>query len=158
MAAVGVPRPQPRISLTVITISATPSSVSIPLVSKGVAQTVTPIAVTTSWVGISLLSVLNIYAYFSSPTAALSGGTPVVSIPASAIKGRDTNGLPVSFTPFTQSTPVAGASLQLFASFSILDLIGSRTDNLDLQVDLTGTPQLPAATYSGVLLLQAQAF
>jgi hypothetical protein len=80
-----------------------------------------------------------------------------VNIPSANVLGKDTLGIPTSFTPFTQSNPVAGASLQLYSTSSILSLGGSHTDNLSLEIDLTTLPQLPAATYSGVLLIQAQA-
>jgi hypothetical protein len=157
---VGAIRPQPRASiLGTLTVTASPAAVSFALVSKGVASASSAVAVTTTYSGISLLGSLVLYGYFSSSTAALSGGSPVASIPSSAILGQCTTGSVSTFTSFTQTTPFSGASgLELFTQSSILSLHISRTDNLSLKIDLTGLPQQPAAIYSGVLLLQAQAF
>jgi hypothetical protein len=155
---IGVPKPSPRLTIgDNLTLTATPSNVNVQLVPRGVALGSSPIVVTTTWSGISLLSSLNVYAYFVSSTAALSGGSPVVNIPASCVLGRDTTGIPTAFTPFTQATPVAGASLHLYSQVSILSLGGTHVDNLSIEIDLTSLPQLPAAVYSGVLYLQAQA-
>jgi len=81
-------------------------------------------------------------------------------IPASVIFGQVPTGLPTSYTAFTQAGPfgAAGASLQLITTGSLLSLGGSRTDTLSLKIDLTSLPQLPAATYTGTLYLQAQEF
>jgi hypothetical protein len=158
VAQVGAVRPRPQLTIgDTLTVIASPSALSFPLVSKGVATASSVVVVTTTWTGVSLLSTLKLYAFFTSSSAALSGGTPVVNIPSSCVLGKDTNGVPTSFTQFTQSGPVAGASLLLYSTSSILSLGGSHTDNLTLQIDLTTIPQLPAATYTGVLLLQAQA-
>ncbi|MBS1800555.1 MAG: hypothetical protein JSS95_12110 [Acidobacteria bacterium] len=158
VAKIGPARPSPKLTIgDTITVSASPSAVTFLLVSKGVALASSPIVVTTTWSGVSLLSSLNLYAYFTSSTAALSGSTPVVNIPSANVLGKDTTGIPTSFTSFTQSIPVGGASLQLYSTSSILSLGGNHVDNLTLEIDLTSLPQLPAATYSGVLLLQAQA-
>lgn len=157
--SVGPARPNPRITVgDTITVTASPSAVSFALVSKGIAQGSSAVTVTTTWSGISLLSSLDLYAFFSSSAAALSGGSPVVQIPSSNVLGKDTTGLPTSFTSFTQGTPMAGASLHLYSTSSILTLGGTHVDNLTLEISLTSIPQLPAGTYSGVLLLQAQAF
>ncbi|WP_263366707.1 hypothetical protein [Edaphobacter bradus] len=142
-----------------LSLSASPSAVNFSLVSGGVAQGSSPIAVSTSWF-IAFNSTVNVYAYFTSSTAALSGSSPVVNIPSSNVLGKDTTGIPTSFTAFTQSNPLggAGASLQLSTTSVPLGIFGSHTDNLSLEIDLTSLPQLPAATYTGVLMVQAQAF
>jgi hypothetical protein len=150
------PKPQLTIGDT-LTVTASPGAVSFLLVSKGIALGSSPIVVTTTWTGISLLSSINLYAYFSSSLSALSGSTPVVNIPTANVLGKDTAGIPTTFVPFTQSGPAVGASLHLYSMTSILSLGGSHVDNLSLEIDLTTLPQLPAATYSGVLLIQAQA-
>jgi len=155
---VGPPRPSPQLTIgDTLTVTASPSVVNFALVSKGVALGSSPIVVTTTWTGISLLSSLNLYAYFSSSTAALSGSVPLVNIPTADVLGKDTTGIPIAFTQFTQGTPIAGASLHLYSLTSILSLGGSHVDNLSLEINLTTLPQLPAATYTGVLLIQAQA-
>ena len=71
-----------------------------------------------------------------------------------------TSGLPVAFTALTQndvgSVGSAGGSLRLFSvNISGSNKAAARTDNLDLQLDLSGLPPLPAGTYTGVLNLRA---
>jgi hypothetical protein len=148
------------LSLGSLTVSASPSLVNFALTPSAVVLGSSPIVVTTSWSGVSLLSELNVYAYFTSSIAALSGGSPVVNIPSSCVLGMDPSGIPTGFTAFTQSNSVggAGAGLQL-ASLSSLLILGtsSHTDNLSLEINLKTMPQLPAAVYTGVLILQAQA-
>lgn len=158
---VGNLRPRPRLTIgDTLTVSASPSAISFALVSKGTASGSSPVVVTTTWSGVSLLSSLNLYAYFTNAGAALSGGSPVVNIPSSCVLGMDTTGIPTTFTPFTQTNPLGGvgASLKLYSTTSFLSLGGSHTDNLSLEINLTTIPQLPAGTYTGVLLIQAQAF
>jgi hypothetical protein len=102
---------------------------------------------------------IKLYGYFSTASAALSGGSPVVNIPTSEVLGQVPTGTPTTFTAFTQSAPIggAGASLLLFTqSFLLLAGAGSRTDALSLEINLVSQPQLPAGTYSGTLFIQAQ--
>lgn len=150
----------PETSVGSLSISATPSLVLFSLVPHGVAPGSTAVAVTTTWGGSLCLftCTVNVYAYFASPTAALSGGSPIADIPSSAVLGQVPTGTPTSFTPFTQSSPFGGASgLELFSqSWFIFAGGGSRTDALDLEINLANLPQLPAAHYSGTLFIQAQ--
>jgi hypothetical protein len=143
-----------------LSLVASPAAVSFALKSSGVANGSSPIVITTTYSGVSLLSSLSLYASFTSATSALSGGNPVAAIPASCILGQVTTGLPVIYTPFTQSDTLGtpGASLQLFQLVTLLSLSGQRSDSLNLQINLTTQRQLPAATYAGVLSLQLQAF
>jgi hypothetical protein len=96
------------------------------------------------------------HGYFSSSGAAPTGGSPVVNIPSSAVLGQVTTGLPVTYTPFTLSNPMSGASLLLLREFLMSVGSGSRTDTLNMEIDLKDLPQLPAGTYAGTLFLQAQ--
>lgn len=158
---VGPARPSPATPVSSLSISVTPSNVSFPLVSRGVANGSVPVEITTSWGGSLCLftCTINVYGYFASPTAALSGGSPVVNIPSSEVLGQVTSGIPTTYTPFTQSNPLggAGASLELLSqSFFILSGNNSRTDALQLEIDLTNQPQLPAGSYAGTLYIQAQ--
>jgi hypothetical protein len=154
--------PTPRVTiLGTITMMATPAAVSFNLVRSGTSLASAPIAITTSWSGVTLLSTISVYAYFSNPNAALSGGTPAVSIPASCVLGKNTSsgGTPTAFTAFTQSGAFgSGNSLQLFTELLILGLgSSSRVDTLSLEINLSTLPQLPAGSYTGMLLLQTQA-
>jgi hypothetical protein len=158
---VGTSRPSPATAVSSLSISTTPSNVSFQLVSKGTATGSVPVQITTSWGGsLCLLTcTINVYGYFASASAALAGGSPVVDIPSSEVLGQVTTGTPTTYTAFTQSNPVggAGASLELLSQgFFILTGNGSRTDALQLEIDLANQPQLPAGSYSGTLYIQAQ--
>lgn len=156
------PRPRPDMAVSSLSISATPSLVSFNLVPHGVAVGSSPVAITTTWGGSWCIftCTINVYGYFSSPTAALSGGAPPATIPSSAVLGMVPGGTPTAYTPFTQAGPFGGASsLELFSqSWFILAGGGSRTDPLSLEIDLSHLPQLPAGNYSGTLFIQAQSF
>jgi hypothetical protein len=95
-------------------------------------------------------------AEFSSSGAALTGGTPAVNIPTSAVLGQVPTGSPLTYTPFTHSNPMSGASLLLLCELFMGGGNGSRTDTLNMEIDLEDLPQLPAGTYTGTLYLQAQ--
>ena len=160
---VGTPRPRPEDAVSSLSISAVPSSVSFQLVAGGTVQGSSAVAITTTWGGTLCLftCTVNVYGYFSSPTAALvsTEGSPPVDIPSSEILGEVPTGIPTGYTAFTQTSPFggAGAGLELVTqSFFILAGAGTRTDSLSLEIDLTNQPQLPAGTYSGTLYIQAQ--
>lgn len=139
-----------------VTVTAAPAFVSFHLVSKGVATSSAGVGVTTTWIGLSRLCKLNLYSYFSSAGAALTSGSPAVNIPTSAVLGEMATGSPSTYTPFTQSNPIGGASLLLYRELFMIGGNGSRTDILNLEINLEGLPQLPAGTYTGTLYLQAQ--
>jgi hypothetical protein len=139
-----------------VTVSAAPAFVSFRLVSKGVATSSAGVGVTTTWRGLSRLSKLNLYGYFSSAGAALTGGSPAVNIPTSAVLGQVPTGSPAAYTPFTQNNPIGGSSLLLYGELFMTAGNGFRADTLNLEITLEGLPQLPAGTYTGTLYLQAQ--
>jgi hypothetical protein len=151
----------PQTAVGSLTVSAAPASVQFNLVEKGIASGSSAVAITTSWGGsfCVLTCTVNLYAYFASAGAALSGGSPAVNIPTSEVLGQVPTGTPTTFTAFTQTSPVggAGASLELFSqSFYIYTGSSQRTDDLNLEIDLSSQPQLPAGTYTGTLYIQAQ--
>src|ERR1700681_1978438 len=82
-----------------VTITAAPAFMSFHLVSKGVAASSSGVGVTTTWTGLSRFCKLNLYGYFSSSGAALTGGTPAVNIPTSAVLGQVPTGSPLTYTP-----------------------------------------------------------
>jgi hypothetical protein len=118
-----------------------------------------PVVIQTSWnVNPGQTNTVDLMAYFSTPAQALVGG--VVQIPSSRVEGRMVTGIPVAFTAITQNgiggVGTAGGSLHLFA----VNITGgnknsSRTDNLDLRLNLVGFPTLPAGSVTGVLNLRA---
>jgi hypothetical protein len=151
----------PRITVgDTLAITVSPAAVSFALQPAKVALGANTVNVTTSYSGVSLLSSLAVYGMFGNASAALSGGSPAFSIPSSAVIGLMPTGAVTSWTPFTQTAPLGGAnaSLQLVNVQSLLNLNGSRTDALSLKIDLTTLPQTPAATYTGTLMIEAQAF
>jgi hypothetical protein len=118
-----------------------------------------PVSIQTTWsVNPGQTNSVRLMAYFSVPTQALVGAS--AQIPSSRVEGRVTTGLPVAFTPFTQN-PVggvgtAGGSLSLFSQvINGGNKDGSRTDNLDLRLNLVGFPTLPAGAYAGTLNIRA---
>jgi hypothetical protein len=151
----GVARPAPILGGSV-TVTTAPAFVSFRLVSKGVATSSAGVGVTTTWTGLSRLCKLNLYGYFSSAGAALTGGSPAVDIPTSAVLGQVLTGSPTAYTSFTQGNPIGGASLLLYCEIFRTGGNGFRTDALNLEINLEGLPQLPAGTYTGTLYLQAQ--
>jgi hypothetical protein len=155
----------------IISLAAVAPSTLTVAVTSGAAQTITgvtdnavnnfpaPIVIQTDWnVSPGQTNTVNLVAYFLVPTQALLGGT--TQIPSSRILGRMTTGIPATFTAITGNgiggVGSAGGSLQLFSeNITGSNKSASRTDNLDLQLNLVGFPTLPAGAYAGVLNLRA---
>lgn len=117
-----------------------------------------PVVIQTTWsVNPGQTNTVDLVAYFSTPAAALVGG--ITLIPSSRVQGRMATGIPVAFTAISQNAVggvgTAGGSLHLFGvNISGANKNSSRTDNLDLQLNLVGFPTLPAGDYVGVLNLR----
>ena len=130
-----------------------------PVTDNAINNFPTPVVIRTDWnLNPGQTNTLNLVAYFSIPAQAMAGGA--VQIPSSRIQGRMTTGLPVAFTPITQNAiggvGSAGGSLALFSiPIGGANKNSSRTDNLDLRLDLVGSPTLPAGAYTGVLNIRA---
>lgn len=143
-----------------LTVTVTSGAVqSIPsLTDNAVNSFPSPVVITTSWdVNPGQTNTMNLMAYFTAPTQALAG--PGTQIPASRVLGRMTTGLPVAFTAITQNAVggigTAGGSLRLYSlNIGGTNKQSSRTDNLDLQLNLVGFPTLPPGLYSGTLNLR----
>jgi len=118
----------------------------------------TNITAATSWVVKPSRTALNVYAYFSNGSAALTDGAGH-DIPSSAFYIADNAGSPVALT---NSVPPSGGNggLQLGSTTMLgnANRTGSRTDVMVFNIDLsTGVlPQLPAGIYNGILTIQAQ--
>ena len=154
-------------SLATVNINATKSSVLSLLINSGGTQTLasltdnttnnfaSPVNVTTTW-DLNAGSNVVLVGSFATPAQALASGANFIT--TQYIKGRVTTGTPTSYTAFTQTgvgtIGTAGGSLTLFTQ-STASLAGNRTDNLDLQIDLTGHANLIPGTYTGTLNLQA---
>jgi hypothetical protein len=155
----------------IISLAATaPGALSV-TVTSGAVQTIAvvadnavnnfpaPVVIQTTWnVQPGQTNTVNLVAYFSVPAQALLGGS--IQIPSSRVLGRMATGVPVTFTALTQNAVggvgSAGGSLRLFSvNIGGANKNASRTDNLDLQLNLVGFPALPAGAYTGVLNLRA---
>jgi hypothetical protein len=155
----------------IIALAATKTSQLSVIIGSGAVQTIAsltdnvvnsfpaPVVITTSWdVNPGQTNTVNLMAYFSAPAQALVG--PTTQIPSSRVLGRMTTGLPVAFTTITQNAVggvgTAGGSLRLFAqNITGANKKASRTDNLNLQINLTGFPTLAPGLYTGTLNLKA---
>jgi hypothetical protein len=117
------------------------------------------ITATTSWVLDPTRTAVQLYGYFSSATAALTHTAPMntVDIPSSAVE-VSVNG--AANTAFTQTVAFGAASAgrQIFSqAITALNLVGTRSDTLALNINLSNLQQLPADTYTGTLRIRAQA-
>ncbi len=144
-----------------LTLSATPGTVNFNLVPGATAAGSAPVVVSTSWVVSAARGTVNLYAWFGTPSAALSDGASTPNtIPSSAVYASTANGIPTVLTAFTQSNTlgVASGGLKLFSqSLSSANRESNRSDSVNLQINLTNQAQLPAGNYTGTLNLQVQA-
>ncbi len=149
--------------------AAAPSSLTISIPSGGTmnfalvdgtaANGSTAASITTSWsVNPGQTNSVQLFGYFSSPSAALAGIG--YNIASTYVEGRVATGAPTGFTPFTQTNPVgpAGGSLLLFSELITgINKNKTRTDNLEVRINLTTYPGVPAGNYTGLLRIQARA-
>jgi hypothetical protein len=113
----------------------------------------TPVSLTTAW-NLTAGSTVTLVGWFGTPAQALVNGTDF--IPSSKVEGRVGAS---AYAPFSSAAVggigTAGGSLQLFSqAVAAGSYFGTRTDQLDLRLDLTGTTTL-AGDYTGTLNLQA---
>jgi hypothetical protein len=137
-----------------LTVTATPALVNFTLVPNGVANGSSAISITTAWSIAGSSARVSLYAYFTSPAAALSSAAGN-NIPAANVSGSVNGG---AFRTFTQNSPFAASSSITIFSRRVgpNDLQAQRTDTLNLHVN-TGGLALPAGNYVGQLVIQAQA-
>ncbi len=137
------------------TLSVSPAAATATLASitdNSNANTFTAVSLQTDWNLTSGTSV-NLVGWFTTPAQALVNGTAV--IPSSRVEGRVGA---AAYAPFTGAavgaSGVAGGSLVLFSEPVAANLLGTRTDQLDLRLDLTGATTV-AGNYTGTLNVQA---
>ena len=137
------------------TLSVTPTTATATLASitdNSNVNNFTAVSLTTDWNLTSGTSV-DLVGWFTTPASALLNGTN--AIPSSRVEGRLGA---AAFAPFTGAgvgaTGVAGGSLVLFSEPVAANLMDSRTDQLDLRLDLTGATTV-AGNYTGTLNVQA---
>lgn len=158
-AQVGLTSNLATVSLTAtrnatLTVSPSASTATLASITDGSnANNFTPVSLTTSW-NLSGGASVRLVGWFATPAQALVNGTDF--IPSSKVEGRVGA---AAYAPFTAgpvgAIGVAGGSLQLFSeSVGAGSYLGTRTDQLDLRLDLTGTTTM-AGVYTGTLNLQA---
>jgi len=138
------------------TLSITPAASTATLASITDGSNVnnfTPVSLTTAW-NLTAGSSVRLVGWFGTPAQALANGSDF--IPSSRVEGRVGA---TAYAPFTGAAVggvgVAGGSLQLFSqTVAAGSFYGTRTDQLDLRLDLTGATTL-AGAYTGTLNLQA---
>ena len=116
----------------------------------------TSITATTTWLLRPNVGSLKLYASFASSTSALTDGAGN-NIPSADFQISDNGG---AFNALTNTVPFGGANAGLqLSSTPILgnNKSGSRTDNMNFNINLVPLPNLPAGTYTGTLTIQAQA-
>jgi hypothetical protein len=159
MAQIGLMSNVATVALTATknaTLTVTPNASTATLASITDGSNVndfTPVSLTTSW-NLTAGSSVRLVGWFATPAQALVNGTDF--IPSSKVEGKVGA---AAYAPFTGAAlggvGVAGGSLQLFSqAVGAGSFFGTRTDQLDLRLDLTGTTTL-AGDYLGTLNLQA---
>ncbi len=114
------------------------------------------VTATTTWLLKPSVGNLNLYAYFSSSTSALSDGAGD-NIPSADFQISDNAG---PFNALTNTVPFGGANAGLQVSTTKIigtNKSGSRTDSMNFNINLSTLPSLPSGTYTGTLTIQAQA-
>ncbi len=115
----------------------------------------TSVTATTTWTLKPSRGSLDVYAFFSSSTAALTDAAGD-KIPSADFQISDNGG---AFTALTNTVPFGGANAGLrLATVRILgnNRKGSRTDTMQFNINLSTLPQLPAGTYTGFVTIQVQ--
>jgi hypothetical protein len=140
-----------------ISVSLSSNAVNFTLISGSASNPgSTGVAATTSWLLRPSVGSLKLYAFFSSSTAALTDGAGN-NIPSAEFQISNNAG---PFNPLTNTVPFGGANAGLqLSSTPILgnNKSGTRTDNMNFNINLVPLPNLPAGVYTGTLTIQAQA-
>ena len=116
----------------------------------------TSITATTTWLLRPNVGSLKVYAFFSNSASALTDGAGN-NIPSADFQISNNGG---AFTALTNTVPFGGANAGLqLSSTPILgnNKSGTHKDVMNFNINLAPVPNLPAATYTGTLTIQAQA-
>jgi hypothetical protein len=137
-----------------LTVAAGPATVNFTLAANGPANGSAPVSITTTWALGKTRTSVKLYAYFTSANALTDGAGD--NIPTSKVTGSVNAG---AAAPFTSATPFGANGMTVFSS--TIGAAGTFNsthgpDTIALTIDTTGLA-LPAATYTGVLNIQAQA-
>jgi len=112
------------------------------------------VSLTTAW-NLTAGTSVRLIGWFATPAQALANGTSL--IPSSNVEGGINGG---GFSPFSGAAVggvgVAGGSLQLFSqAVAAANFLSTRTDVLNLRLNLVGFPTTTAGLYTGTLNVQA---
>lgn len=118
----------------------------------------TNITATTAWVLKPGRTQVVVDAYFANAAAALTDGAGD-NIPSSAFFISDNGGASAALVNTVAFGAANGGLALATVPITGANKNSSRTDNMAFNINLTGgtLPQLPAATYTGTLNIQAQA-
>jgi hypothetical protein len=132
------------------------STVSFTLVPGGIATGSGPVGIQTSWVLKPGKTTVTLVGFFDTTDALTDGATGANIASANVLGQVNGSGGYTAFTQTVSGIGTAGASLQLFSeSITGTNKNKTRTDSLDLEIDLTPVPQQPAGDYTGTLRIQA---
>jgi hypothetical protein len=137
-----------------LTVAASPATVNFTLVPNGTANGNSNVTVTTSWALGKTRTSMKVYAFFSSAVGLTDGAGD--NIPTSNVLGSINAG---AYAPFTGGTGPFGVNSQVVFTQAVGaagTFNASHVDTIGLQINTAGLA-LPAATYTGVLNIQAQA-
>ena len=139
-----------------LTLSLTANAVNFPLTAGAAANPgSTNITATTTWLLKSSRTAVGVYAYFTTAASALTDGAGN-NIPSSAFTISNNGGAATALTN-TVAFGGATAGLQLEnIAVTAANRSGTKNDIMAFNINLTTLPQLPAATYTGTLNIQAQ--
>jgi hypothetical protein len=139
-------------SLTVTPSTGTATLASI--TDNSSANVFSNVGLTTAW-NLTGGTSVNVMGWFSTPTAALSNGT--TSIPTANVEGGiNSTGWAAFTSGAVGGLGVAGGSLQLVnQAITAANYLSSRTDQLNLRLNLVGFPSTTAGSYTGTLYVQA---
>jgi hypothetical protein len=138
------------------TLTVTPNASTATLASitdNSTANNFTAVSLTTDW-NLNAGSTVRLIGWFATPAQALVNGASF--IPSSKVEGRVGAAAYAAFSnAAVAGIGVAGGSLQLFSqAVAAANYLGTRTDQLDLRLNLTGTTTV-AGDYTGTLNVQA---
>jgi len=140
-----------------LTVSLSATSVNFALTAgSAVNPGSTSITATTTWTLKPNIGSVKVYAFFANSASALSDGAGD-NIPSADFEISNNGG---AFTALTNTVPFGGANAGLLLSTTRIlgnNRQGSHTDTMNFNINLSTLPNLPAATYTGTLTIQAQA-
>jgi hypothetical protein len=117
----------------------------------------TGINATTTWNLASGRTAVKLYAYFDTPTAALSAGSNL-NIPSSNVSAAVSGTSVGTFSSAIAASTFSGTGVTIFTqAITSANLSGSQASPVTLNIDLSGTPSLAAGTYTGTLHFRAEA-